>query len=84
MKFQKQGGHVVDFLFTQMCIRDRVWSPLGSLEARRFFRCVVCSVRTAARFTERERVPMRTILCPDMCGKVTATVNSNIAAHIVN
>ena len=42
-----------------------------------FFRCVVCSVRTAARFTERERVPVKIIHRFDMRGKFTATVNSN-------
>ena len=47
------------------------------VEARRFFRCVVCSVRTAARFMERKRVPMRTIPCPLLCGKFTITVIRN-------
>ena len=38
---------------------------------------IVCSVRTAARFTERERVPVKIIHRFDMRGKFTATVNSN-------
>ena len=29
------------------------YGPHRDREARRFFRCVVCSVRTVARFTER-------------------------------
>ena len=41
------------------------------------------SVRTAARFTERERVPMRTIHCPDMREKFTATVNSNPPPYVL-
>ena len=53
---------------------------IGILEARRFFRCVMCSVRTAARFTERERVSMRIIHCPGMCGNLTAIVISNTQA----
>ncbi len=47
--------------------------PMGSLEARRFFCCVVCSIRTAAPLHGSESVSaMRTIYCPDMCGKFTS------------
>ena len=39
--------------------------------------CVFYSISTAARFTERERVPMRTIPCPLIRGNYSVTVNSN-------
>ena len=57
---------------------------MGSLKARRFFCCVVCSIRTAARFTERERVPMRTTLCPTMRKNFTLAVNSNNSLNVLN
>ena len=46
---------------------------IGILEARRFFRCVMCSVRTAARFTERERVPISPLLSPGLRGNCAKT-----------
>ncbi len=39
--------------------------------------CVFYSISTAARFTERERVPMRTVPCPLIRGNFSVTVNSN-------
>ena len=43
--------------------------------------CVFYSISTAARFTERERVPMRTIPCPLLRGNFSVTVNSNASLY---